>query len=229
MRLSPNDRVSPSRAPRDATVLFAALLVGIAGFLAGCPDKKPKKPEVPAGACQTDADCPDGGVCKDGVCTPCASDGECGDGKTCKEGRCLGPGACSKDEDCADDEDCVNNICTKAGAGGADVGCTIDPVYFGFDGTTIDDKAKATLNAGAECIKSVADRTLMLVGHTDPRGTEEYNIALSEKRAQSVGDYLARLGIDPARFHVVPKGESAATGTDESGWGQDRRVELEWQ
>ena len=46
---------------------------------------------------------------------------------------------------------------------------------------------------------------------------------------QSVADYLARLGIDPARLRVVPKGETEASGADEAGWSQDRRVEIEWQ
>jgi peptidoglycan-associated lipoprotein len=212
-------------------VLLAVIVVGVVSFLAGCPDKRPKNPTPPpAGACQSDADCPAGGVCKDGVCAPCVSDGECGDGKTCKEGKCLGPGACSSDEECADDEDCVDGVCKHAGREAPpDVGCKLEPVFFAFDGTSIDDGAKTTLNQDAECVKSVADRGIMVVGHTDPRGTEEYNVALSEKRAQSVGDYLARLGIDPARFHYVPKGETEAIGTDDASWSQDRRVELEWQ
>ena len=78
-------------------------------------------------------------------------------------------------------------------------------------------------------MQSAPGRGVFLNGHTDPRGTEEYNIALSERRAQTVADYLARLGIDPARFRVVPRGETQATGTSESGWSRDRRVEIEWQ
>jgi outer membrane protein OmpA-like peptidoglycan-associated protein len=64
------------------------------------------------------------------------------------------------------------------------------------------------------------------MGHTDASGTDEYNIALSERRAQTVADYLARLGVDPAKLQVVPKGE-----TDPSGQGddKDRRVEFQWR
>jgi peptidoglycan-associated lipoprotein len=102
-------------------------------------------------------------------------------------------------------------------------------VFFGFDTSGLDQAAKDTLAKDGECIKSVKDRGVLIVGHTDPRGTEEYNVALSEQRAQTVADYLARLGIDPARLNNVPKGETEAVGTDESGWSQDRRVELEWQ
>ena len=64
------------------------------------------------------------------------------------------------------------------------------------------------------------------MGHTDPSGTDEYNIALSERRAQTVADYLARLGIDPARLQVVPKGETEPTWL---GDDKDRRVEFQWR
>ncbi|KAB2895986.1 MAG: OmpA family protein, partial [Kofleriaceae bacterium] len=75
-------------------------------------------------------------------------------------------------------------------------------------------------------IEKTAAKTVMLIGHTDQTGTDEYNIALSERRAQTVADYLARLGTDPARLHVVPKGESELTG---NGDDKDRRVEFQWK
>jgi peptidoglycan-associated lipoprotein len=180
------------------------------------------------GACRTSGDCPDG-VCKDNKCGPCQTDAECGPDRTCQNGRCLGRGACKVDEDCADDEDCIDGRCKREGRGDGDAGCRLEPVYFGFDNVGLDDAARTALNNNAECVQSVQGRGVLVIGHTDPRGTEEYNIALSENRAQTVGDYLARLGIDPARFRFVPKGETEATGSDESGWSQDRRVELEWQ
>ena len=67
---------------------------------------------------------------------------------------------------------------------------------------------------------------MFLFGHTDTSGTEEYNIALSERRAQSVADYLSRLGSDPAKMQVVPKGETEPTGL---GDDKDRRVEFNWR
>ena len=69
-------------------------------------------------------------------------------------------------------------------------------------------------------------QSVLLIGHTDTSGTEEYNIALSERRAQSVADYLARLGGDPAKLQVVPKGETEPSGT---GDDKDRRVEMKWR
>jgi peptidoglycan-associated lipoprotein len=69
-----------------------------------------------------------------------------------------------------------------------------------------------------------------LVGHTDPRGTEEYNLALSEQRARSVKDYLTPLvGAAGSKLHVVPKGMLEATGTDDASWSRDRRVDFQWE
>ncbi len=181
------------------------------------------------GACRESSDCPDGGVCKDNKCTPCEDDGECGADQRCQDGKCLKRGACKADEDCADDEDCVEGTCKRGDRDASAAPCPLEPVFFDFDTTQVSETAKAALGKDAECIGKAKDRGVLLVGHTDPRGTEEYNIALSEHRAQTVGDYLARLGIDPARFRFVPKGETEATGSDEAGWSQDRRVELEWQ
>ena len=103
------------------------------------------------------------------------------------------------------------------------------PIYFGYDGKSLDEPARDVLNKNAECVQQAEGRSVFIVGHTDPRGTEEYNIALSESRAQVVADYLARLGIDPARFRVIPKGETESTGVDEASFQKDRRVQFEWQ
>ena len=80
----------------------------------------------------------------------------------------------------------------------------------------------------AECIKKV-NRPAQLIGHTDPRGTQEYNLALSEKRAQSVRDHLGRLGVDGTHISVLPRGSLDAKGTDEPSWAQDRRVDFAWK
>ena len=70
------------------------------------------------------------------------------------------------------------------------------------------------------------ESSVFVFGHTDTSGTEEYNIALSERRAQSAADYLSRLGADPAKMQVVPKGETEPSGL---GDDKDRRVELKWR
>lgn len=205
------------RLPASTGVLFAiaTALGGALASLPGCGGGKktqppPRAAPVADGGCTSDADCKNGGACADGKCGPPRD-------------------ACRKDEDCADDEDCVNGRCSRLGRDGAAGPCVLEPVYFGFDTSQIGSEARVTLERDAACLQRDRGRGVMLVGHTDPRGTEEYNIALSENRAQSVGDFLSRLGVDPARFRVVPKGENEATGADESSFSQDRRVELEWQ
>jgi peptidoglycan-associated lipoprotein len=181
----------------------------------------------PSPACTADAQCPDGQACIDGKCRACESDGECGPGGKCNAGACERAKACSQDTDCADDEDCIDGRCQKPWQGGQPGLCELKTVYFDFDQATIREDARGILATNAECVRQVPDnRGVNIVGHTDQQGTEEYNIALSERRARTVADYLARLGIDPARFHMVPKGEGEPSGAGED---QDRRVEFQWQ
>lgn len=182
------------------------------------------------GACRDDTDCQGGQVCKLHRCSDCQEDRECGPSQRCRNGHCLARGACDRNEDCADDEDCIKGTCVHQGRSKPpDVACQLGAVYFGYDQSSIDPEARAVLGSAAECLQKAPGRAIYLGGHTDTRGTEEYNLALSEKRARVVADYLARLGIDPERLRVVPKGETESFGTDEAGWAKDRRVDLEWQ
>ncbi len=66
--------------------------------------------------------------------------------------------------------------------------------------------------------------SLLLSGAADPRGTEEYNIALGERRAQAVRSYLVSLGLDGNSVSTTSVGEEMASGTDEAGWARDRNV-----
>jgi peptidoglycan-associated lipoprotein len=83
------------------------------------------------------------------------------------------------------------------------------------------------LGATAGCVASGTSSEVALTGLTDPRGTEEYNLALGERRAQSVRDYLERLGVTSAKVRARSTGEENATGTDESSWSRDRRCQVE--
>lgn len=196
---------------------------------ANCPSGK----KCSAGACVAkaqclnDDQCPLGQVCQAGSCKPCASDGECGPGGACEAGACKRPKKCTQNEDCADDEDCIDGLCRRQTLGSdIDAGCQLQTVYFGFDEAGIQPSERDRLDANNTCITKNKTQSVLLIGHTDTSGTEEYNIALSERRAQSVADYLARLGTDPAKLQVVPKGETEPTGT---GDDKDRRVELKWK
>lgn len=182
---------------------------------------------VAAADCTKDEQCTGGKVCQAGKCKACAADSECGTGSTCEAGACKRATACTKDEDCADDEDCVNGFCKKgSGTSAEGAPCALATVYFGYDQSTILDSEKDRLDKNAQCIEKTKTKQIYLLGHTDTSGTEEYNIALSERRAQTVADYMARLGVDPARMHVVPKGETEPTGL---GDDKDRRCEFQWR
>lgn len=177
--------------------------------------------------CEKDLDCPDGKVCQAGTCQACAKNSECGPGGTCEAGKCKRATACKSDDECADDEDCVDGFCQKPWAGAGDgATCTLATVYFGLDEATIAASERDRLDTNAACVEKSPGKNIYVVGHTDSSGTDEYNIALSERRAQTVADYLARLGTDPARMQVVPKGETELTG---SGEDKDRRVEFQWR
>ncbi len=104
--------------------------------------------------------------------------------------------------------------------------CVVETVYFAFDSSELDSAARAALQEAADCYRGQADPglSLLLTGACDPRGTEEYNIALGERRAQSVRSYLISLGIDGSRISTTSVGEEMATGTDEAGWARDRNV-----
>jgi peptidoglycan-associated lipoprotein len=176
--------------------------------------------------CLNDKQCPTGLVCQAGKCKACAADSECGPGGSCQAGACQQGKPCTKDDQCADDEDCVSGVCRKAGSTSAgDASCTLATVYFAFDDASVQPSERDRLAANVACVEKTKGKGVYLIGHTDTSGTEEYNIALSERRAQAVADYMARLGTDPARMQIVPKGETEPTGL---GDDKDRRVEFQW-
>ena len=103
-------------------------------------------------------------------------------------------------------------------------------VYFPFDSYELDDGGRATLQANAEWLRTEGTRTnIMVAGHCDERGTIEYNLALGERRASAVRDYLVSLGVDAFRIRIVSYGEElpADPGHDESAWAKNRRGEFD--
>lgn len=103
--------------------------------------------------------------------------------------------------------------------------CSLSQVYFGFDDDELDSASRTAIQQAVECYRTRGvPARLQLTGATDPRGTEEYNIALGDRRAQAVRAYLVSLGIEQARIAVTSVGEEMAQGSDESGWAQDRHV-----
>ena len=101
------------------------------------------------------------------------------------------------------------------------------PVYFGYDSVDISSSESGKLDSVASFLKS-GSSTVILAGFTDERGTEEYNRALGERRAQAVRNYLISAGVDGGSIQTVSFGEEmpASSGTGEEAWGQNRRTEI---
>lgn len=101
-------------------------------------------------------------------------------------------------------------------------------VYFGYDQFAVDDKGMEVLRYYADVLAQDPRRKAALYGHTDERGSPEYNLALGEKRAKAVFDALLVLGIDPKRLGVSSMGEEepAVFGSSEDAYAKNRRVEI---
>lgn len=103
--------------------------------------------------------------------------------------------------------------------------CAFETVYFEFDSSELDRSSRVAIQEAVECYRRQnPDIRLLLTGAADPRGTEEYNIALGERRAQSVRGYLISLGMSGNQLAATSVGEEMATGTNEAGWARDRNV-----
>jgi peptidoglycan-associated lipoprotein len=100
--------------------------------------------------------------------------------------------------------------------------------HFAFDSANVQSQDTGTLERVAKCFTSgpLKGRTLKVVGHADPRGETEYNFVLGNSRADAVGGFLRSKGMDNAKIATSSRGELDATGSDESGWARDRRVDL---
>lgn len=100
---------------------------------------------------------------------------------------------------------------------------------FGFDDAELLPSDRDVLQQVAECLLRgpLQGRTVQLVGRADPRGTDEYNLGLGTRRAETVRTYLQRLGVPASRLSPTTRGEIDASGSDEPGWKRDRRVDLQ--
>ena len=100
-------------------------------------------------------------------------------------------------------------------------------VYFGFDSSSIAADERSKLRQVAEYLRNNIEHHLLIEGHCDWYGTSENNLALGDRRANSVSDYLSTLGITPLRIEKLSKGSLEATpGLSKSQSSQDRRTDL---
>jgi peptidoglycan-associated lipoprotein len=106
----------------------------------------------------------------------------------------------------------------------------IRDAFFSYDESTLDADAQAALANSANWLKGKdgASYNLLVQGHCDERGTEQYNLALGDKRANIAKDYLVTLGVDAGRIRTVSYGEERPfeEGHDEASWAQNRRAHL---
>lgn len=102
-----------------------------------------------------------------------------------------------------------------------------ETVYFDFDDASIRPDARPILRKNAEQLRDF-DASITIEGHCDERGNEEYNLALGERRAHAVREYLANLGIPASQMRTVSYGEAkpAVMGHSESAWKYNRRAEF---
>ena len=193
-------------------------------FLAACGPDYPN--------CDTDEDCKSGEFCINSVCQQCRSDSDCPEGQYCNGGACeMIAGYCTSSVDCPTGEECVNNQCVAVSDPVVpdpiepQPDCSLQSVYFAFDSSMLESSARDQLANNASCIQERGIGAVHLTGMCDPRGTEEYNMALGDRRAQASAKYLKSLGVD-ADIGYSSMGEEMATGSDEESWARDRRVDL---
>ncbi len=103
-------------------------------------------------------------------------------------------------------------------------------IFFEFDSSTLSAEAESILRAKAEWMRRNPSLTIVIEGHCDNRGTTEYNLALGERRAESVKGFLIDLGIAETRIRTISYGEERplASGDNERAWAQNRRAHFEF-
>lgn len=177
--------------------LVSLSLIGVAVLMAGCP-KKPVRPNP------LDTMSKQGG----GDMVPANSLGDAGANDTALEARPPG----SFDEKFLDRAALDKNT-----------------VYFDFDRSAIKPSERTKLQEAAKWLKDPANasKRLLLEGHCDWRGTEEYNLGLGDRRANEVKNYLKSLGVDESRVETTSKGDLGAKENSAEGeMSKDRRVNL---
>lgn len=100
-----------------------------------------------------------------------------------------------------------------------------DRVFFGYDQYDLTSEARMTVERQAQWLKTFPNVSVMVEGHCDERGTREYNLALGEKRALAVRNYLIANGVEPSRVQTISYGKErpAILGSDDGSWAQNRR------
>ena len=196
--------------------------------------------------CSLDADCAAVGlglICKNEKCQPeCTTDGDCTGKRRCAAQRCVA--TCTANTECRAGESCVGGLC-QGGAGAVSMAAApisdacqphrpgdsvqLDAVEFEFNKYELTGDARDQLSHVLTCLQQAPATLYVTVeGHCDDRGTQEYNLALGEKRANAVYTYFKQMGLEPKRFVVRSKGENEPVCTDnsEACFAKNRRVQF---
>ncbi|BCS87299.1 peptidoglycan-associated lipoprotein Pal [Pseudodesulfovibrio sediminis] len=101
-------------------------------------------------------------------------------------------------------------------------------INFAFNSYELNDSARSILALKANILRNYADVDIVIEGHCDERGTEEYNLALGERRARATYEHLVILGVDPQRMKIVSFGEEQPLdpASNETAWAKNRRAEF---
>jgi peptidoglycan-associated lipoprotein len=116
----------------------------------------------------------------------------------------------------------------QAGAPGSQEDLTAqagDRVFFALNSSDLSSEGRAVLEKQSAWLQKYPNVAVTIEGHADERGTREYNLALGERRAQAVKNYLVSLGVPEARLNTISYGKErpAVMGSDESAWSKNRR------
>lgn len=193
------------------------------GFACQANKCVPKGPE-----CSRDEQCTGGKICEAGKCAEpqCTSKDQCQGAQECQKGRCaLPPGACNSSTDCGGDQECRENKCVAA----QKAECNYEPLRFAFNEASLSSEAQSRLSELVQCLRaSAVSGTIEIAGHADERGTEEYNLQLSQRRAAAVKKYMVDLGVPANSLKTVGYGENRPVeqGSGEDVWATNRRVEF---
>lgn len=103
-------------------------------------------------------------------------------------------------------------------------------IYFKYNSEQVQDEYYSVMQSHAQYLRDNPDSRIIIEGHTDERGTPEYNIALGERRARSVARFMQQLGVDINQLSIVSYGEEkpALPGHDESSWQKNRRAVINY-
>jgi outer membrane protein OmpA-like peptidoglycan-associated protein len=203
--------------------LTLGLFTTLAFATTACPDKQPPKEQA----------------AEKGSQAPSGADAKAGDGKggTAKQDGVAEENIpAGNKKGTLDSKGQVNEAAAKDGKGGkggkgsaAEVDASaISDIYFDYDKSDLRPESRDVLKAVADLLKKNKNSTLTIEGHCDARGTEEYNQALGQRRAESARAYLVGLGIARKRVSTVSFGESQANqnATTEDQWQQDRHAKF---